>query len=137
VHSRGKAAALLLVRLLGGVSRPLRVYNSLGMTDMDGVRALAEESIAAGFGALKIKIGYPDVADDIAAIRAVRNVTGDAMVVMADYTQSLSVAEAVRRVRVVDEENIAWIEEPVHADDFADHAIVAREARTPIQIGEN
>jgi mandelate racemase len=132
-----KAANLPLVRLLGGVSRPLQVYNSFGMAEVDGVGALADESVAAGFRAMKIKLGYPEVTQDIAAIRAVREVAGDAMVLMADYNQSLSVPEAVRRVRIIDGENIAWIEEPVRADDYAGHATVAQEARTPIQLGEN
>ena len=132
-----KAAAMPLVKLLGGAPRPLAAYNSFGMADVAGVGALAEESVAAGFRAMKIKIGYPDVRDDVAAIRAVRSVAGEAMVLMADYNQSLSVPEAVRRIRIIDDENIAWIEEPVRADDYAGHATVTREARTAIQIGEN
>jgi mandelate racemase len=48
------------------------------------------------------------------------------------------VAEAIRRGRMIDEEGgVAWIEEPVRADDFAGCARVAREVATPIQIGEN
>jgi mandelate racemase len=107
------------------------------MVEVDGVGALADESVATGFRAMKIKIGYLDVADDLAAIRAVRRVAGDAMTLMADYNQSLSVPEAVRRIRIIDDENIAWIEEPVRADDYAGHAAVAQEAHTPIQLGEN
>jgi mandelate racemase len=132
-----RAAGLPLVRFLGGAPRPLAVYNSFGMTDVAGVGALADESVAAGFHAMKIKIGYPEVADDVAAIRRVRQVAGETMALMADYNQSLSVPEAIRRVRIIDDENIAWIEEPVRADDYAGHATVAQAARTPIQIGEN
>jgi mandelate racemase len=57
---------------------------------------------------------------------------------MVDFNQALSVAEAIRRGRMIDDEGgVFWIEEPVRADDFAGCARVAREVATPIQIGEN
>jgi Enolase C-terminal domain-like len=40
-------------------------------------------------------------------------------------------------VRVLDEGSLYWIEEPTRTDDFAGHARIAQEARTPICIGEN
>ena len=57
---------------------------------------------------------------------------------MVDFNQALSVAEALRRGRMIDDEGgVLWIEEPVRADDFAGTARIAREIATPIQIGEN
>ena len=56
---------------------------------------------------------------------------------MVDYNQSLSVPEAIHRIRALDDEGLAWIEEPTLHDDFAGHARIAREARTGIQLGEN
>jgi mandelate racemase len=57
---------------------------------------------------------------------------------MTDFNQGLSVAEAVKRGRMIDDEGgVFWIEEPIRADDFAGNAKVAREVATPIQIGEN
>ncbi|MBK6629908.1 MAG: hypothetical protein IPG33_02050 [Betaproteobacteria bacterium] len=50
--------------------------------------------------------------------------------------QSLSVPEAIRRIRLLDEEGLAWIEEPTRADDFAGHARIAQE-RKPVAVGEN
>jgi mandelate racemase len=32
---------------------------------------------------------------------------------------------------------LVWVEEPTRADDFAGHARIAAECRTPVQIGEN
>ena len=40
-------------------------------------------------------------------------------------------------MRVLDDEGLTWVEEPTLAHDYAGHALVAREARTPIQCGEN
>ena len=56
---------------------------------------------------------------------------------MVDYNQSLSVPEAIGRVQLLEEEALVWVEEPTRADDFAGHARIAAECRTPIQIGEN
>jgi len=56
---------------------------------------------------------------------------------MVDYNQCLTPAEAVQRLRVLDDEGLTWVEEPTLAHDHAGHAQIAREARTPIQCGEN
>ncbi len=54
-----------------------------------------------------------------------------------DYNQALTVAEAIRRGRALESENIAWLEEPIRHDDYAGNAAVARELAVPVQIGEN
>jgi mandelate racemase len=56
---------------------------------------------------------------------------------MVDYNQALSVAEALERGRALDQEEVYWLEEPIRHDDYAGAARLARELRTPIQIGEN
>jgi mandelate racemase len=134
-----KAAALPLVRLLGGESRPILAYNSCGLGLIGSERAGAEapELAAPGFPAIKVRLGYPDVQTDVAVVRAVREAVGEDVLLMSDYNQSLSVPEAIRRAGVLDEEGLYWIEEPTLADDFAGHAQIRRETRTPIQIGEN
>ena len=90
-----------------------------------------------GFRGVKAKIGYPTVAEDLAVVRAIRQAVGDGVAVMVDYNQCLTPAEAVQRLRVLDGEGLAWIEEPTLAHDYAGHAQVAREVATPIQCGEN
>lgn len=126
-----------LARALGAEARPLRAYYSVGMYDAASVAVAAEEARAGGYAGLKIKIGFADFADDLASVRAARRALGDGMALMADYNQSLSVPEAVRRCRALDDEGLEWIEEPVLADDLTGCAQVALAARTPIQIGEN
>jgi len=132
-----KLAGVPLVRLHGGQPMPIPVYNSLGMGGADLAAREAEESVAAGYRAVKYKIGYPDVRDDVEVVRAAKRAGPDGLTVLVDYNQSLSVPEAVQRGRALDGEGIGWIEEPVTADDFAGHAQVARAVATPIQLGEN
>ena len=90
-----------------------------------------------GFRCVKYKVGYRQVEQDRAVIRAARSETGNDLQIMVDYNQSLSVPEAIRRVQFLEEETLVWVEEPTRADDFAGHARIAAECRTPIQIGEN
>jgi mandelate racemase len=132
-----KASGLPLVRLLGGEPRSIPVYHSLGMGGVELAAREAEESAAAGYRAVKYKLGYPDVATDVAVVRGAKRAGGDELAVLVDYNQSLSVPEAVARGRLLDGEGIGWIEEPTTADDFAGHAQIAREVATPIQLGEN
>ncbi len=126
-----------LVSLLGGTPRSIPAYNSLGMGGAEVAAKEIEESVELGFTAAKIKIGYAQVKQDLEAIRAARRAGGDGFQLMVDYNQSLSVPEAIRRIRFLDEEGLVWIEEPTRADDFSGHARIAREAKTPLQLGEN
>ena len=136
----GQALKQPVVRLLGGVPKPIPAYNSngLGLQETKKLVREAEELVGEGFAAVKLRLGYPTLAGDVEALRAVRKAIGPRITLMVDYNQGLSVAEAIRRGRRIDEEGgVLWIEEPVRADDFAGCAKVAREVATPIQIGEN
>lgn len=136
----GQAQKLPLVRLLGGAPRPIPAYNSKGLGIMP-LKPLAQEAAALvkeGFSAVKLRLGRPHAIDDLAALRTVKKSIGPTVTLMVDFNQGLTVAEAIRRGRMIDEEGgVYWIEEPVRADDFAGNARIAREVATPIQIGEN
>lgn len=126
-----------LARALGASLRPLKAYNSVGLYDAAAVVAIAEQTRAAGYAGLKIKVGFPTLAEDLAAVRAARQALGNAIALMVDYNQSLDAAEAMVRCRALDAEGLEWIEEPVLADDLAGCARIAGAIATPIQIGEN
>jgi mandelate racemase len=126
-----------LVRLLGGIERPVKAYGAIGYDGVSGSAKVAEDWAKRGFRGVKAKIGYPTAAEDLEVIHAIRRAAGPDMAILVDYNQSLNPAEAVQRLRAVDDEGLTWIEEPVLANDFQGHAKVAREIRTPIQAGEN
>jgi mandelate racemase len=136
----GQALGQPVVRLLGGAPRPVPAYNSngLGIQGAKGLVKEAEQLVAEGFSAVKLRLGRPTAAADLEALRAVKKAIGPKVTLMVDFNQALTVAEAIRRGRMIDEEGgVLWIEEPVRADDFAGCARVAREVATPIQVGEN
>jgi len=133
-----QAAGLPLVSFLGGTPRPLSAYNSNGLGIMSAdLCAEAEHLLEGGFRAVKLRLGYPTLAADLAAVRAVRKRLPDDVAVMCDYNQALSLEEGLERGRALDSEGLAWIEEPLCHDDYASCAKLAQELKTPVQIGEN
>ena len=132
------AAGVPLSAMIGGRRTRIPAYNSCGLGLM-APAALADEAekLARGFAAVKLRLGYPTLREDLAALHAVRARLGVGVAVMVDYNQALGVTEALERGRALDRENVAWLEEPIRHDDYADCAALARALNTPIQIGEN
>jgi len=132
-------AGVPLVTLLGGSPRRVRAYNSngLGLMAPEAAAEEADKLLEGGFRAVKLRLGYPTLAADLAAVHAVRKRLPAEIELMVDYNQALSPAEALERGRALDFEGIAWIEEPIRHDDFRSCAGLARELATPVQIGEN
>ena len=128
-----------LTRLLGADRCEIDAYNSCGLGLIGAHRAPAEAEglVAAGFSAIKVRLGYPDLATDLRVVRAVKAAIGDGVRLMADYNQSLSVPEALARVRALADEGLEWIEEPCIAHDYPGYARVRAASRCPIQMGEN
>ena len=133
----GQASAMSVARLLGGNENPVQAYISHGFIDAKRDEEIIQASLDEGFTAMKIKIGRPDPRQDEATIAAVRSMIGDNVRLMVDYNQSLSVPEAIRRIRRLEKYDLEWVEEPVAAEDHIGHARVRNSVNTPIQTGEN
>jgi mandelate racemase len=126
-----------VIRLLGGIEKPIPAYGAVGFEGVLGSAKGAEEWARREFKGVKAKIGYATLREDLEVVRAIRSAIGNEMAIMVDYNQCLTPAEAVRRLHALDGEGLTWVEEPVLAHDYDGHAFVAREIRTPIQCGEN
>ena len=128
-----------LATLVGSRPKRIRAYNSCGLGLM-GPKKVADEAeklLKGGFGAIKLRLGYPTLKEDIAALRAVRTRVGETVMIMVDYNQALSLAEALERGRALDQEGVTWLEEPIRHDDYPGYARLVSTLTTPIQIGEN
>ena len=132
-----KARSVPLVELLGGTRTAVAAYASLRTMSPHAAALEAHELRESGFDAIKVKIGRGTLADDLETIREVRSAIGSDAKLLVDYNQCLTVAEALERGRVLDEQGVYWIEEPTRADDFAGHAHISKALRTPVQLGEN
>lgn len=129
-----------LVCALGGSVRPVRAYNSngLGIMPADALEQEAEQLVAEGFNAVKMRLGRATAQEDLIAIRAVKKAIGSEVTLMCDFNQGLTVAEAIHRGRMIDDEGgMSWIEEPVLADDYRGLKKITAALQTPVSIGEN
>jgi len=132
-----KFADLPLANLLGAKNKPVRVYDSLGQMSADETAKQVEMSLKKGFDAFKIKAGHPDPKTDVNVVQAIKKVAGPDIWIAIDFNQAFSADEAISRMAMLDDENLAWIEEPVRAEDFEGHNFVRSSIATPVQIGEN
>jgi mandelate racemase len=133
------AAGLPLASMLGGAPRPMRAYNSCGLGLMEPA-AVADEAVRLterGFKAVKLRLGYPTLQEDLAALNAVRTRLGEGIEVMVDYNQALSAEEGLLRARALASEGIAWLEEPIRHDDLSGNAGISAASTVPVQLGEN
>ncbi len=135
----GKAAGLPLHRLFGACRDRVRTYASGGLWLSLSIDELVEEAagfVAAGFRAMKIRIGKQDMREDIERVRAVRAAIGDGIELLADANQSLTSKQAIRLGRELEVFRLGWIEEPVVYHDLEGCAAVRAALDTPIAAGE-
>ena len=138
--ARAQAAGLPLATYLGGTIAPVPAYNSNGLwlTPLDGLADEAAALVAeGGFTALKMRLGRDRLADDLAAIAAVREGAGADVRLMCDFNQGLSLGDALVRCHALDDQGLDWFEEPTTYDNIPGHAQLARELKTPVSLGEN
>ena len=135
----GKMSNLPIYRILGGAQDRVPVYHSGGLwlssSDKELV-AEAERFAGAGFRAMKMRLGSPEPAIDVARVRAVRTAIGPKIKLMADANQGLTESQAIRLGRALEEFDLTWFEEPLPAWDLDGLARVAAALDTPIASGE-
>lgn len=127
----GKAAGLPLYKLLGHARDRITTSITLSIEDTSLSVARAKEFQAQGFSALKVKCGL-DVEEDIARVRAIRLAVGADMRISLDANQAYSVEEALRVLSALRDCNIAFIEQPVAANDI--EALRQTCLRSPVPV---
>ncbi|MEL7162072.1 MAG: mandelate racemase/muconate lactonizing enzyme family protein, partial [Bacteroidota bacterium] len=136
---RGKRLGQPLWQVAGGAGNTCRAY--CGGIDLqfplekllDNIRGYLDR----GFTAVKIKIGRPDPAEDMARIAAVRELIGPDVTFMVDANYSLSVAGAISLSKAMEPYDITWFEEPTIPDDYRGYAEIAAATKIPLAMGEN
>lgn len=135
-----KAAGVPLCVLLGGSVGPVKAYNSNALW-LHEPQVVAEQAAElrdeGGFQGLKLRMGRDRIADDLAALDAVRDAVGEDMNLMVDFNQGLDLAEALKRCHILDDLGLTWLEEPIVYDNYDGYARLTADLKTPIQIGEN
>jgi L-alanine-DL-glutamate epimerase-like enolase superfamily enzyme len=143
----GKAAGLPVWRLLGGARQRIRAYASTGelrepKRRVDDALELRDQ----GFTALKLRIRFATIEEDLAVVRAVREAV-PSMEIMVDANQGWRVhgfaeypewdlARAVRTARALEELDITWLEEPLDQFDYQGYADLRGRTTVPLAAGE-
>src|SRR3569623_3167946 len=128
-----------LHRMAGGAQAKVPLYTTEGGWLHIETAALVEDALQAkakGFGGSKLKNGRPHVSEDVARLEAVRKAVGPSFEIMTDCNQRFTVDEAIRRARCLTPVDIAWIEEPLTADDLMGHVRLSQSTTIPVAIGE-
>lgn len=128
-----------LWQVLGGSTDRCRAYR--GGIDLnysqDKLLASVQGYLDQGFDGVKIKVGKPDLAEDLARARAVRDLIGPDVAFMVDANYGLTVEQAIEAARGFKELDILWFEEPIDPDDYAGYARIAEATGCPLAMGEN
>jgi D-galactarolactone cycloisomerase len=138
---KGRHLGLPVHRLIGGpLRRRVEAYATgfYRKRDGDPLAYLLEEAaerVAAGFRAVKLKLGF-GIDSDIALCRAVRRAVGDGIAIMVDANHAYDAVAAIRVGRAIEELDIAWFEEPVPPEDLEGYRQVKAALPIPIAGGE-
>ncbi len=96
-----------------------------------------EKQLKLGHTAIKIKLGRENENEDIARVKAVRNLIGKDALFMVDANMVWSVEKAIKMAKRLEEFNIKWLEEPSNPDDYEGYAKIGQATKIPISMGEN
>ncbi|MBV9530468.1 MAG: mandelate racemase/muconate lactonizing enzyme family protein [Bradyrhizobium sp.] len=136
---KARRAAMPLWRLLGGFDGRVPCY--AGGIDLDlSIDALlqqTDDNQRKGFRAIKMKVGRPDLASDVARVREMRRHLGEGFPLMVDANMKWTVEEAIRAARALQACDLTWLEEPTIPDDVAGHVRILAAGGVPIAAGEN
>ena len=139
----GKSLSAPVYRLLGGAfRRRIPVYASAvcGLRAdapaeaWQELRQQARGFVERGFSAMKIAGGHC-VEGDVASVRAVREVVGDAVDVYLDAAESYCVPEAVGSARELETLGVGFLEAPLPAEDIDGYAELA--GKTSLRIASD
>ncbi len=136
---RGKKTGKPLWQMAGGASDRCKAY--CGGIDLnfslDKLKAQTKGYLARGFNGIKIKIGQPDLADDVARIAAIRDLIGPDIAFMVDANYSMDVDQAIAAANAFKPYDILWFEEPIIPDNYKGYSAITKATGMAVAMGEN
>ena len=136
---RCRRAEQPLWQVAGGASSTAKAYH--GGIDLafplDRLIENVEGYLSRGLSAVKIKVGRPDLGDDVARVAAVRQVVGPDAALMVDANYAMTVDRAIQAARRFAPYNLTWFEEPIIPEDLDGYARIAEATQMPLAMGEN
>ena len=134
----GKLHGIPLYKLFGGYSNTMVTDLTISVNEPEEMVRDSQEAVAAGYRALKLKVGT-DAALDIQRVKAIRAAVGYDIDIRLDANQGWTPKEAVRTIRKFEDLGlgIELIEQPVKAHDFEGLKFVTNHVETDIMADES
>ena len=137
--ARGRREGRSLLLMAGGHHDRCHVY--AGGIDLnfplEKLLRQTEGYLSTGFDAIKIKVGRPDLADDVARLGAIRDMLGPGRALMADANYAFTVDQAIAAAEAFRPIDLVWFEEPTIPDAYKDYGRIADATGMPLAMGEN
>lgn len=107
----------------------------IGIMDADAMAERAAQLGAAGFQAVKIKVGET-VAADAARVAAVRGALGPGVRLRVDANDHYSPGDAIRLIRAIERHDVEHVEQPVPRHDLLGLAEVRSRVGVPVMTDD-
>lgn len=145
----GKACGQPLYKLWGGAKEKVAGYASMVRLSTPEERAeLAAQLVEEGWQAIKLRLHYETMAEDIELVAQVRDAVGDRMTILVDANQAQSSGNwqpgvvwsyrrALETARELQRLGVYWLEEPRPRYAFKELAALNAAVDMPIAGGEN
>lgn len=96
-----------------------------------------EEAVARGFRAVKLPLAGTGLDASIERVARTREAVGPGVQLMADAWGQWTLEASLRAAEAFAAQDVAWLEEPLPADDLAGYAELSRRSQVPIAGGEH
>jgi L-alanine-DL-glutamate epimerase-like enolase superfamily enzyme len=136
---RGLREGRPLYALLGARAREIPAYGS-GVDlpkSLEDLLRQTEGFMQRGFPGIKVKVGRPNLEEDVERVGAVRRLVEDDVDLMVDANMAWDAGEALERGRQLEQFGLYWLEEPTVPEDVSGHARLVRELEVPVAVGES
>ncbi|MBI3710301.1 MAG: mandelate racemase/muconate lactonizing enzyme family protein [Proteobacteria bacterium] len=135
----GKALNTPVYCLLGGkVRERIPLSYSIPFGEPEQMAAFAVERVGAGHRTIKVKVGSESGANDIAAVRLIREAIGPDIKLRVDGNMGWPTAKhAIRMIRAMEKWDLELVEQPLPAHDLDGMAEVRRNIGVPLMADES
>jgi L-alanine-DL-glutamate epimerase-like enolase superfamily enzyme len=132
----GKAAGLPVWKLLGGYRNRIPTSMTIGILPAKETVAAAQDLVARGFRAIKLK-GGRDVEDDISRVLKVREAVGKKIGLRFDANQGFTVSQSLQFVRDTRAAGLELLEQPTPKEELDQLGQVTQGAYLPVMADES
>lgn len=135
----GKRSGVSLATSRGRLRDRVPVYWSgfFLSSGIDELVAEVDRAAAAGFRAVKVRVGHPSLHEDVRRVEAVVAAVPAGTTVMLDAVQAWTPRQAVEAARALADVGARWLEDPVLHHDYAGLADVVASSPIAVASGEN